>query len=148
MIEKLALAAFAAVALSTIGGAARADETNAAIVHRQGIYKVAQGHMMGLKASGMKDGPAKNMSYHADGLVAAFQHLGNAFPPGSDKGETKAKANIWTERAKFDEAGKTAFAAATEMAAAAKSGDREQAMAAFKNVARACKACHEDFRKE
>lgn len=129
--------------------AAHADETNAAIVHRQALYKVAAGHMAGLKSIlALKDGPAANAGYHAEGIVAAFQHFGDAYPAGSDKGETKAKANIWTEPAKFKEAGQKAYGAATNLVAAVRSDDKVKGLAAFKELGAACKACHDDFRKD
>ncbi|MBF0304723.1 MAG: cytochrome c [Alphaproteobacteria bacterium] len=150
MIKTLAFAALAtAVTLSAAAFEARAEENNATILHRQGIYKVAAGHMTGLRSIlAAKGGPVDNLTYHANGVLTAFQHLGDAFPPGSDKGETKAKDNIWTERAKFDKAGKNAYTAAVAMAEAAKAGEKAETRDAFKTLAGACKACHEDFRKD
>lgn len=128
---------------------AQADETNAAIVHRQGLYKVASGHMTGLKAAlALKDGPTANAQYHAEGIVAAFQRFGDAYPAGSDKGETKAKPNIWTEQAKYKEAGQKAYAAATNLVEVTKTGDKDKSLAAFKDLGATCKGCHEDFRKD
>ncbi|CAA7615416.1 putative Cytochrome c' [Magnetospirillum sp. LM-5] len=149
MLKKVVLSLSLAASAALVAPAAQADETNPVIVHRQAIYKVASGHMGGLKSIlALKDGPKENLSYHADSLVAAFQHLGKAFPEGSDKGETKAKANIWTDRAKFDEAGKKAYAAALAMAEAAKTGDQAASLGAFKNLGGTCKACHDDFKKD
>ncbi|MBX9635700.1 MAG: cytochrome c [Magnetospirillum sp.] len=148
MSKKLVLLACAVAALSTTAFTAQADETNPTIVHRQGIYKVASGHMNGLKSGLFLKGPAENLTYHAEGIVAAFQHMGNAFPEGTDKGETKAKSNIWTERAKFDEAGKKAYGAAIALVDATKSGDTAKSVDAFKALGAACKACHEDFKKD
>lgn len=139
----------AATLLGTVAIAAQADESNSAIVHRQGLYKVASGHMGGLKSIlALKDGPTANAQYHAEGIVAAFQHFGEAYPVGSDKGETKAKANIWTEPAKFKEAGQKAYAAATALVETTKGGDKAKSLTAFKDLGAACKACHDDFRKE
>lgn len=135
--------------LAGIAATAQAEESNSAIVHRQSLYKVAAGHMGGLKSALLlKDGPAANASYHADGIVAAFQRFGEAYPAGSDKGETKAKANIWTDRAGFDKAGKEAYAAATALTEATKSGDQTKSVAAFKALGGTCKACHEEYRKD
>lgn len=147
-MKKLVLLSCAVAALSTATISARADETNPAIVHRQGIYKIAAGHMNGLKSGLFLKGPGENLAYHAEGIVTAFQHMGNAYPEGSDKGETKAKPNIWSERAKFDEAGKKAFTAAQALVAATKAGDNAKSADAFKALGAACKGCHEDFRKD
>lgn len=135
--------------LGSLAVSAQAEETNSAIVHRQSLYKVVAGHMGGLKSILLlKDGPAANTAYHAEGIVAAYQHFGDAWPAGSDKGETKAKANIWTDRAAFDKRGKDSYAAATALVEAAKAGDTDKQVAAFKALGGTCKACHDEFRKD
>lgn len=141
--------ACATALLTGIAAAAQAEEANPAIVHRQSLYKVAAGHMGGLKSALLlKDGPAAKASYHADAIVAAFQQFGDAYPAGSDKGETKAKPNIWTDRAGFDKAGKDSYAAAVALADAAKTGDQAKSVAAFKSLGGTCKACHDEYRKD
>lgn len=147
-MKKLVLIGAATAALAAATSFAWADETNPAIVHRQAIYKIVNGHMLNLKAALFLKGPADAVAYDADAIVAAFQHMGDAYPEGSDKGETKAKANIWTERPKFQEAGKKAYGAAVALAEAAKAGDQAKTADAFKALGGACKACHEDFRKD
>jgi cytochrome c556 len=70
-----------------------------------------------------------------------------SFGPGTDKGApTKADPKIWTESAKFRQAGEGAQKAAATLAAAAKSGDEAKFKAAFGEVGKACKSCHDDFR--
>lgn len=65
---------------------------------------------------------------------------------GTDKGAPKA--NVWTERAKFDEAAKNLQGEAAKLAAAAKANNLDQLKAAFGNTAKTCKACHDSFRNE
>lgn len=143
------MAAMAVIAVPTFyAGAAVADESNPIIVHRQAIYKTVSGHMTGLKSVLLLKGNKDNLAYHADAIVEAFNHMGAAYPEGSDKGETKAKANIWTEMPKFQEAGKKSYAAALALAEAAKSGDLDKSTNAFKALGGTCKACHDDFRKD
>ncbi|MCR6632916.1 MAG: cytochrome c [Magnetospirillum sp.] len=147
-MKKLVLLVSTVAALTAGAVAAQADETNPAIVHRQAIYKIVSGHMQSLKAGLLLKGPVDNLAWNAEGIVDAFKHMGAAYPEGSDKGETKAKANIWTEQAKFQEAGKKAFGAAVTLAEATKAGDQAKSVDAFKALGGACKACHEDFRKD
>jgi len=147
-MKKLVLLAAAAASLSALAVTAHADETNQAIVHRQAIYKLTAAHMQGLKASLLLKGQINNAAWHAEGIVDAFKHMGDAYPAGSDKGETKAKANIWTEPAKFEEAGKKAFAAAVALAEATKAGDQAKSLDAYKDLGGACKSCHQEFRKD
>lgn len=147
-MKKLVMLAAAAASLTVAAVTAQAEETNPAIVHRQAIYKIVSGHMQDLKAGLFLKGGSDNLAWDAESIVAAFQHMGNAYPEGSDKGETKAKANIWTEREKFQEAGKKAYGAAVALVEATKAGDQAKSAEAFKALGGACKACHEDFRKD
>lgn len=126
-----------------------ADETNPHIVHRQGIYKTVGGHMTSLKAILFLKHEAKDQAaYHAEAIVTAFKHMGNAYPAGSDKGETKARPEIWTQPDKFRQAGKNAFTAATALAEATQLGEPKEVIAAYKKLGDSCKACHDDFRKK
>lgn len=69
-----------------------------------------------------------------------------AFGPGTDKGQTKAKPEIWTDKAKFDEAATKMQGEMGKFAVAARSGNLEIIKAAVGATGAACKACHDDFR--
>ena len=71
-----------------------------------------------------------------------------AFIAGSDKGETKAKPEIWSNEAKFKAAADTTQKAVAALGVAAKAGSLDQVKVAFGDVGKSCKACHDDFRKE
>ncbi len=70
------------------------------------------------------------------------------FSAGSDKGETKAKPEIWTDTAKFKAVGEKLNADAVKLLAAAKTGNLDSIKASVGAVGGNCKACHDDFRKE
>ncbi len=70
------------------------------------------------------------------------------FIPGSDKGDTKAKPEIWTDAAKFKAHGDKLNADAVKLLAAAKTGSLDTMKAAVGPVGGSCKGCHDDFRKE
>lgn len=68
------------------------------------------------------------------------------FPEGSDTGhETEAKANIWTDRAGFEEA-ITKFVNDSREAVASPPADLDAFKAAFGEVTSNCKDCHEEYR--
>lgn len=67
-----------------------------------------------------------------------------AFGPGTEGG--KAKPEIWSEKAKFEELAGNYKTEAGKLAAAAKTGDLAQLKAAFGPAAQTCKACHDAFR--
>jgi len=70
------------------------------------------------------------------------------FVPGSDKGETRAKPDIWTDQAKFHATGEKLNADAIKLLAAARSGSLDNVKAAVGAVGGDCKSCHDAFRKD
>jgi len=71
-----------------------------------------------------------------------------AFGEGTDKGETRAKPEIWKEAAKFKEAADKNQAEIAKLVAAAKTGNLDNLKTAFGSAAPTCKACHDNFRKD
>ncbi|MBF0425040.1 MAG: cytochrome c [Magnetococcales bacterium] len=125
------------------------EESNPAIVHRHGIYTIVGGHMKAIKSILLLgfDAP-KDVTFHAQGIADAFSHMGNSYPPGSDKGETKAKPEIWTQGEKVKQLGGNAFAAANDLAKVSQGGDKQASLVAFKKLGETCKACHDEFKKK
>ena len=85
------------------------------------------------------EGPARGMAKWA-ALIPSL------FPPGSDKGDTKALPEVWSDPAGFKKAADAFGAAATKLADAAKANDAEAVATATKAVGDACGACHKSFR--
>jgi cytochrome c556 len=63
---------------------------------------------------------------------------------GTEKGTPKA--NVWTERAKFDDEARKMQEEVAKLAAVAKGGNFDQVKAAFGAAAGTCKSCHDNFR--
>ena len=129
-----------------------AADFRAVITHRQGIYAVMSGHMKVLKSIlFMKHPLAADINYHAKEILNAAQHHGNAFPEGSGKGKTRALPSIWKDPEGFKKVGDNLGVALSEFIETteiADMDDPEEMQAAFKNVGKACKACHDDYRKK
>ncbi len=70
-----------------------------------------------------------------------------AFVEGSDKGDTGAKPEVWSNNAKFKAAAEKLQGEMTKLSATAKGGNIDAIKAQAGVVAGACKACHDDFRK-
>jgi cytochrome c556 len=68
------------------------------------------------------------------------------FPPGSDKGNTKAAPTVWSDQAGFQKAAMRLTTTSEALASAAKSGVATAVAAAFKEVGEACGACHKEYR--
>ncbi len=69
------------------------------------------------------------------------------YTAGSDKGETRALAEIWKDGAKFKAAAEKFQAEAAKLAQVAKTGDMAALKTQFGATAGTCKGCHDDFRK-
>ncbi len=140
----------ALVALS-LPAAAQFAKPEDAVKYRQSSLFVMGQHFarVGAMANGRVPFDAKVAADNAE-IVAAMAKLPwAAFGPGTDKGApTKAKPEIWTEQAKFKDAGDKAMAETAKLAAAAKTGNLDALKAAFGATAGTCKACHDAYRSQ
>lgn len=68
------------------------------------------------------------------------------FGEGTDKGDTKAKPEIWKEQAKFKDGADKMQAEMGKLAAAAKTGNLDAIKTAFNATSGTCKACHDEYR--
>ena len=72
-----------------------------------------------------------------------------AFTPGSDMvANTRAKPEIWTNQAKFKEYADKLNTEVGRLMSAARANDLAATRAAFGEVGKVCKGCHDDFRKD
>ena len=70
------------------------------------------------------------------------------FVPGTDKGETKAKGEIWKDNEKFKAASEKLQQESVKLAQVAKTGDQAALKTQFGATAQACKNCHDNFREK
>lgn len=72
------------------------------------------------------------------------------FPPGTgpEAGKTEARAEIWQQREEFASRHAALVKAATAYDVAAKGGDVAAVKAAYADLGKSCKACHDKFRDE
>jgi cytochrome c556 len=70
-----------------------------------------------------------------------------AYGEGTEKGgiPTRARAEIWTDKAKFNESAEKLQAEMTKFSAAAKTGNLDNIKATLGAVGGACKTCHDAF---
>jgi cytochrome c556 len=86
-----------------------------------------------------KDEVAKNVA-----IAEQMSHLPWAgFVAGSDKGETRAKPEIWSDAAKYKVAADKMMQEMDKLSVAAKSGDLNAIKAQFGETAKTCKGCHD-----
>lgn len=148
-IAALALALSAAV-LAAPAAAQSFQKPEDAVKYRKSSFTVLAAHFgpLGAMASGRAPYNAQVASRSADVILVASTLPWAGFVEGSDKGDTRAKPEIWSESAKFKDAGDKMQAEMVKLAAAAKTGNLDNLKAAFGPAAATCKACHDNFRKD
>lgn len=121
-----------------------------AIKYRKAGFTVMAAHFgrLGAMASGRVPYDAKLAVENAEVVSALAKLPWAAFAEGTDKGETRAKPEIWKETAKFKEASDKMQAEIIKLNTAAKAGNLDALKVAFGPAAASCKACHDTFRKD
>ena len=129
--------------------AAQFQKPEDAVKYRKSAFQVMSAHFgrIGAMVNGKAPFDAGAAASNAE-VVAFMSKLPYAGfvegTSGTEKGSPKA--NVWTERAKFDEAAKKMQDEVAKLAVVAKSGNPDQLKTAFGAAAGACKSCHDDFR--
>ncbi len=146
---RIALAALAAATLATaLPAAAQWQKPEDAIKYRQSAMALQNNHLG--RVFGMAQGrvpfDAKVAAEQIE-IVAMINKLQfAAFIEGSDKGNTKARPDIWMDKDKWNAAVAKSQDDVLKLAAAGKTGNLDQIKAAVGAVGGSCKGCHDAFR--
>lgn len=150
-LPSILLATVALAGLATaLPAAAQFAKPEDAIKYRKAAMTVMAAHFgrVAAMANGKAPFDAKVAADNAE-IATSMSRLPFAgFVEGTDKGDTKAKSEIWAEMDKF-RAGATKMQ--DEMAklnVAAKGGSLDAIKAAAGEVGKSCKGCHDSYRKE
>ena len=117
------------------------------IKYRQNLMKAVGGHIsnVALLVKGQVDFSG-GLVTDSQAIVDLLKNAGIAFPEGTAEGKTKAKPEIWQDRAKFDAALEDTIGKAEALAMAAAGGDMAAVGAALGALGKSCGACHKSFR--
>ena len=85
---------------------------------------------------------ARNAGY----LEVLSKMPSEGFQPSTKDEKTKAKPEVWTDKAKFDHAMENMQGEIAKLAQVAKGGDQGAIKTQFGATAKSCGACHDDFR--
>ncbi|GAB6052984.1 cytochrome c [Magnetospira thiophila] len=107
--------------------------------------KDAMGTIGGAVSRGEATDPAM-FAYPVKILTMASRRVAHVFPEGSTHPESKARPEVWSDRAGFEKAAERAVTAAEALQAAVESGEGDQLAKAFDGLFSACKNCHESYR--
>ena len=150
-MKRLSLAVLAVAGVVTaLPAAAQFAKPEDAVKYRKAAFTVMAAHFgrVGAMANGRVPFDAAAAQANMEVANAMAKLPFTAFGPGTDVGDTRAKPNIWSDNAKFTAAANKMVEEMGKLNAAAKTGNLDQIKAAFGPVGGACKACHDDFRKE
>ena len=122
-----------------------------AIKYRQSALSVMGTHFGRL--AGMAQGKVPYDAKAAADSAAVVEFMSKlpwaAFGEGTDQGvNTKAKAEIWSDNAKFKDAAEKMQAEVVKLAAAAKTGKFDDLKTAVGATGGTCKNCHDNFRSK
>jgi cytochrome c556 len=142
--------AIAAVSLSAPASAqfAKAED---AIKYRQSAFFVMQQNFSRVAAMAAGKAPFDAKVAADSAAVAEFTAKlpWAGFGEGTDKGrDNRAKAEIWSDWAKFNDSAEKMQLEMTKLNAAAKTGNLDAIKTAVGAVGGTCKTCHDAFRKD
>jgi cytochrome c556 len=92
---------------------------------------------------------AAEFEMRAGRVAALAPMLAESYTPDTQGvAGTKAKPELWADRAGFDAKMKDLVDRSAALAGVAKGGDAEKSKAAFLDTAGACKACHDKYKAD
>ncbi|MDF2368903.1 cytochrome c [Sneathiella sp.] len=116
-------------------------------------FRIAEMKKLGMNMGAIAKVAKGEMSYsdslndNAAEIAEIASNMPKLFPEGSGVEASRAKPEIWTETAAFQEDIDNFQAAATQLVAAVKTGDQAMIGAALKETGGTCGGCHKQFRK-
>lgn len=147
------LAFVATLALVTaLPAAAQFRNAEAAIKYRQSVMTVKGNHLARVFAmvNGQVPFDAKVAAENAEivNILSSNAQFASFWVDGSDKGNTRAKPELWAEKDKFNAAVAKSQEDVAKLVAASKTGNLDQIKAAAGAVGASCKACHDAYQKQ
>jgi cytochrome c556 len=147
-LRTFVFAAFAACVV--IPASAQFAKVEDAVKYRQSALFVMQQNFG--RVAGMAGGKTPFDAKVAADSAAVAEFMAKlpwaGFGPGMEKGESKAKPEIWANKAKFDDYANKLQTEMAKLNVAAKSGNLDNIKAAVNATGGACKSCHDDFRNK
>lgn len=144
------LAAFALAGAVLAGpGAAQAPTaltSEQTIAARQSAFMLSGAAFGSMKAAIDAGGDVNHQAFAARSIARWAKTLASMFPAGTNVAPSKAKPEVWTDRAGFEAAAADYAAAADKLVALAQANDKAGFAAQWTETRNACQACHDKFR--
>ncbi len=141
-----------ALAVGLVGLARAADQTaikpDDVIAARQAGFDLQAGVAAAMKAAIDSGASVKPLTDGAKGLSSWGHIIPSMFPDGTQTGRnTKAKPEVWTDRAGFEKAAANFYEQSEKLEKFAEADDKAGFAEQFKATAGACGACHRAYRE-
>lgn len=147
---KLKLAVAALGALMLIPAYAQFSKPERAVEYRQAAFTIMNNHMGRIFQVVQGKVP-----YDKDAVIRSAEIVEfagklpyEAFIPGSDLLDSKAKPAIWKEESKFRQLATDMQAETVKLTAAAKGGNLDAIRNQFRATVKSCDACHDAYREK
>jgi cytochrome c556 len=149
----LLLAPALILALAATGAHAQGQPSRGeqALKYRKAVYQAIAWNFgpMSQMAQGKIPFDAKEFELRAGRVAALAPMLAESYSADTrDAAGSKARPEIWTQRADFDAKMKDLVDRSAALAAVAKGGDAAKSKQAFLDTAATCKACHDDYKAD
>lgn len=121
-----------------------------AIKYRKNAFFVMQQHYarVGAMVAGRVPFDAKAAQDNAEIALFVGKLPWAGFTEGTDKGETKAKPEVWKESDKFKEGADKMLSDMQKLVAATRTGNLDSIKASFNATSGTCKSCHDAYREK
>jgi cytochrome c556 len=141
----------AVLALAAVGlASAQEMKPEDVIKFRKGAYQVINWHMRPLGAMVKGEQPYnKELFVKNAAIIESLSRIvPDAFQQETDKGDTRAKPEIWSDPARFKQALERFQSEAARMSEVAKTGNFDQIRVQYGALSKSCGNCHDNFRSK
>lgn len=149
--RRLAIPALAALVLSPLA-VSHYDDKEPHQSYRQSYFAIVATNFGPMIAMVKGDMPwdDKQMANYSEQLASVVElDLMRGFADGSDKGTTRAKPEIWENKADFEAKLDDMISAVNELQQATSEGaDRKAVTGKVAAVGKSCKSCHDEYKSE
>jgi cytochrome c556 len=139
----------AAIAAAAIPAMAQFQKPEDAVKYRQSAFSVMGAHFgrVGAMATGKVPFDAKAVQDNMAIVETVSKLPWAGFAPNTENLKSKAKPEVWMDKAKFDQGSEKMMAAVAKLNAEAKTGNLDAVKKAFADAGATCKACHDNFKE-
>ena len=120
------------------------------IKFRKGAYQVMNWYMRPLGAMVKGEQPYNRELFVKNSAIieSLSRIVPDAFQQETDRGDTRAKPEIWTDPVRFKQALERFQTEATRMSEVARSGNFDQIKTQYGAMSKSCGNCHDNFRSK